>query len=168
MPTNIEQRMPVGAVAGEPRDLDRQDDTNFPERHPGDQVLERLPMINSRAAHAEIAVDHVDISLMPAELAGSVLQRVLQAEALLDCQHLMRGGLSNVNHRPPPEMVRFDEFRAHRSSPGGRQRDPPRPAGARLAAGFARHRRARPASPLVPPATVSRSPSASKLSFVGS
>ena len=60
-----------------------------------------------------------------------VRQRVLQAEALLVCQHLMWGGLSHVNHRPPPEMVRFDEFRAHRSSPGGRRRDPPRPAGAR-------------------------------------
>ena len=124
-------------------------------------------MINSRAAQAEIAVDHGDISLMPAEGVGSVLQRVLQAEALLVCQHLMRGGLSNVKHHPPLEIVRFDEFRAHRPSPGGRRRDPPRPAGARLAAGFARHRRARPASPLVPPATVSRSPSASKLSFVG-
>ena len=93
-------------------------------------------------AQAEIAVDHVDIRLMPAELARAVLQRVLQAKALLVCQHLMRGGLSNVNHRPPPEMVRFDEFRAHRSSPGGRRRDPPRPADASLPAGFARHRRA--------------------------
>src|SRR5438105_3856060 len=72
MPTNIEQRIPVGTVTGEPRDLDRQDDADFAERYPSDQILEALAMIDGRPAHAEIAVDHVHIRLMPAELARAV------------------------------------------------------------------------------------------------
>jgi hypothetical protein len=52
-------------------------------RHPSDQVFEALAMIGSRPAHAEIGVDHVDIGLMPTELAGALLQRILQTKAPL-------------------------------------------------------------------------------------
>ena len=56
-------------------------------------------MIDGRPAHAEIAVDHVNIRLMPAELAGAVLQRVLQAKALLVGQHFVGW---TVERKSPP------------------------------------------------------------------
>src|SRR4051794_22408275 len=77
---------------------------------------------------------------MPAECAGAAVQRVLQAQALLVVQHLMRGRLANIDYRPPPQMVRLYEFRGHRSPPGARRQGRPRPPYAGWPASFARRR----------------------------
>src|SRR3954464_1924016 len=70
------------------------------------------------AAQAEVGVDDVDVRLTPAELAGALPQRVLQAQALLVAQHLVRGGLADVDHHMLAEVVRLDELRTHGSAPG--------------------------------------------------
>jgi hypothetical protein len=41
-----------------------------------------------RATQAEIAIDHVDIGLMPTEFASALAKRVLQPQALLVAHHL--------------------------------------------------------------------------------
>src|SRR3954447_16324021 len=76
----------------------------------GHKLLETAAVVARRAACAEIAVDHLNVSLMPAERAGAAVQRVLQTKALLVGQHLMRGRLTNIDHRPPLQMMRLYEF----------------------------------------------------------
>src|SRR3954447_16448876 len=148
MPAHLEQRIPVGTVAGQARDVDRENEDHLTQGHPGHKVLETAAVIARRAARAEIAVDHLDVSLMPAERAGAALQRILQAKALLIGQHLMRGRLANIDYRPPLQMMRLYEFRGHRSPPGARQRGRPRSPYAGWPASFARCRRGRSAFPL--------------------
>src|SRR3954447_6862657 len=143
MPAHVEQRIPVGTVAGQARDVDREDEAHLAQGHPGHEVLEAAAVVARRAARAEIAVDHLDVSLMPAERAGAALQRVLQMKALLVGQHLMRGRLANIDYRPPLQMMRLYEFRGHRSPPGARQRDRSQPPYAGWPASFARRRRGR-------------------------
>src|SRR4051794_12603167 len=138
MPAHIEQRIPVGTIAGQARDVDRENEAHFAQGHPGHKVLETAAVVARRAARTEIAVNHFDVSLMPAERAGAALQRILQAKALLIGQHLMRGRLANIDYRPPLQMMRLYEFRGHRSPPGARQRARPRPPCAGWPASFAR------------------------------
>src|SRR4051794_10338354 len=145
MPAHVEQRIPVGTVAGQARDVDRENEAHLAQGHPGHKVLETAAVIARRAARAEIAVDHLNVSLMPAERAGAAVQRVLQTKALLVGQHLMRGRLANIDYRPPLQMMRLYEFRGHRSPPGARRQGCPRPPYAGWAASFARRRRGRPA-----------------------
>jgi hypothetical protein len=56
---------------------------------------------------------------MPTEIVRAMAQCVLEAQALLVGQHLMRGRLPDVDHRSAVKMVRLDEFGAHQSSPAG-------------------------------------------------
>src|SRR3954471_19007159 len=143
MPAYVEQRIPVGTVAGQARDVDRENEAYLAQGHPGHKLLETAAVVARRAARAEIAVDHLDVSLMPAERAGAAMQRVLQAQALLLVQHLMQGRLANIDPRPPPQMMRLYEFRGHRSPPGARRQGRPRPPYAGWPASFARRRRGR-------------------------
>jgi hypothetical protein len=86
----VEQRVPIRAVPRQPGDLVGEDDAHFAERDARDQVLEAFALRGGGAAAAEIAVDHLDVSLTPAEFAGALAQRILQSQALLVAQHLLR------------------------------------------------------------------------------
>src|SRR4051812_37590888 len=101
MPAYVEQRIPVGTVAGQGRDVDREDEAHLAHGHPGHEVLEAAAVVARRAARAEIAVDHLDVSFMRAERAGAALQRLLQTKALRVGQPLMRGRLADIDPRPP-------------------------------------------------------------------
>jgi hypothetical protein len=124
MAAHVQERVPVRAVAGEPGDLGREDQADLAQGDARDQVLEARAVRGGRPAQAEVGVDDVDIGLTPAELAGALPQRVLQAQALLVAQHLVRGGLADVDHRTAAEVVRLDELRTHGSAPGGSRRGP--------------------------------------------
>src|SRR3954454_22276456 len=78
-------------------------------------------MRGRRPAQAEIGVDDLDVCLLPAEIAGALVQRVLQAQALLVGQHLVRRGLADVDHGLAAEMPGRDEVRDHGSPPGERR-----------------------------------------------
>ena len=118
----VEQRIPIRAVPGEPGDLGGQDNTDLPQGDAGDQLLEATTMLGGRSAQAEIGVDHLDGGLLPAELASALAERVLQAQALLVGQHLMRAGLTDVDHGLAGQVPGCDEFRVHGSPPDGRWR----------------------------------------------
>ena len=75
--------------------------------------------VGRRSAQAEVGVDHLDILLAPAEVEGAPAQVILQAQALLVGQHLVRGGLADVDHRAPCEVAVVDQFRSHGSPPRG-------------------------------------------------
>ena len=47
-------------------------------------------MLGGGAALAEVGVDDLDVGLLPAEVAGALAKRILQAQALLVGQNLVR------------------------------------------------------------------------------
>src|SRR3954447_5423658 len=111
--TNIQQRIPVGAIAGETRHVDRQDKSNLAEPAPADQFLEAAAWRSRSAAPADISIDHVDVGVMPAELASALPERVLQPQALLIAHNLVRRRLADVNHRFARQMGWCDKLRFH-------------------------------------------------------
>ena len=111
---DVEQRIPVRAVAREAGDLDGDDQADLAQGDARDQVLEALPVRRRRGAQAKVGIDHLDIRLTPApaanasrfgEVAGALAQGVLQAQAFLVAQHLMRGGLAHVDHGAAVQVV---------------------------------------------------------------
>lgn len=82
-PADIEQRIPIRAVAGKARHVDRQDQTNLFEPNTSDQLLEAAALSRRCSTDAEISVDDVDASFGPAELDGALAKRVLQSQTLL-------------------------------------------------------------------------------------
>src|SRR3954454_4683219 len=141
----VEQRVPVRAVAGQPGHVGREDQADLAERDAGDQVLEAGPLLAPGAAPAEVAVDDLDVGLTPAELAGALPQRVLQPEALPVGEDLVRAGLAAVEHRPADGGACCDAIVAYWSPPAAppRGRGPRR--GARWRGGVARRGGARQA-----------------------
>ena len=79
---DVEERIPVGAVAREARHVDRQDQPDLAEADATDKLLEAAALRGRRAAQAEIGIDHVDIGFMPSEFAGALAKRVLQSRRL--------------------------------------------------------------------------------------
>jgi len=75
---DVEQRIPVRAVAREADDLDRDDQADLAKRDARDQVLEALAVRRRRGAQAEVGIDDFDVRLTPAQLAGALAQDVLQ------------------------------------------------------------------------------------------
>ena len=96
-PANVEERIPIGAVAREPRHVDRQDQPDLAEPDPADELLEAAAPRGRGAAQAEIGIDHVDIGLMPSEFAGALAKRVLEPQALLIAHDLVRRRLPDVD-----------------------------------------------------------------------
>jgi hypothetical protein len=72
-------------------------------------------MVGGGPAQAEIGVDDLDICLLPAKIAGTLAKRVLQAQALLVAQNLVRMGLTDVDHGPAAQVPGRHEFGNHRS-----------------------------------------------------
>ena len=73
----VEQRIPVRAVAAETGHLGGEHDAHLAQRHPRDQVLEALPVRRRRSAQTEVAVDHLDILLAPAQVQRVPAQVIL-------------------------------------------------------------------------------------------
>ena len=67
-PGQVQQPVPVGVVAGQPRHLQRQHDPDLAEPDLGGQLGEPGPAGGARAADAEVVVDHPDRAARPAQL----------------------------------------------------------------------------------------------------
>src|SRR3954466_3705839 len=131
-PAELEQRVPVAPVAGEPRGLDRDDRTDPALTDRGQQLLEAGAR-DTGTGPAEIVVNHFNGA--PAESAGAIDKAVLPAPAFVIVQHLVAGRLANVDKSPTGEVVRRDP--GHHLPPRRRNplfrscaavRRPPRPA----------------------------------------
>ena len=92
--TELDQRMPVAAVAGEPGGLDRKYGTDPPLADRRQQALEARP-IDAASRAAEIIVDDLDRG--PAELPGTIGEPVLAAPALRIVQKLIGRRLADVD-----------------------------------------------------------------------
>src|ERR1700730_9397761 len=129
----LDQRMPVAAVAGQPRCLDRKYGADPPLTDRGQQALETRPGAGASRA-ARIIVDDIDHG--PAELPSTIGETVLTAAALRIVQELICRRLADVNEGAAAQVVRRDL--RHRRPP--RLPAPPRSRAAGL----------RPALPVVP------------------
>ena len=131
--TELDQRMPVATVAGQPRRLDRKYGADAALADRCQQALEARP-IDAAARAAKIIVDDLDGG--PAELPGTIGEPVLTAVALRIVHELIGRRLADVDEGAAAQMVSRDL--GHRRPPR-----PPAPPRSR-AAGL------RPALPAVP------------------
>ena len=93
---DLDELLPVGGVAGQPGAFQAQDDAGPAQGDLGDQVLEPGPVGGRGAGVALVDVDDVDFVLGPAERGRAVFQVVLPPGRLGVVEHLVEGGLANV------------------------------------------------------------------------
>ena len=113
----LEQRVPVAAVAGEPRGLDRDHGADAPLADGGEQLLEARTG-DAGAGAAEIVVDHLDGS--PPQRAGAVGESVLPTAALVIVENLIGGRLADIDESAAGQVFRRDL--GHRRLPRRRDR----------------------------------------------
>ena len=100
-PGQVQQPVPGGVVAGQPGDLQRQDDPDLAEGDLGDHALEPVPLPGHRPGDAQVAVDDPDRLPRPAQLLGTADQVVLAGGRLGVPLHLDQGGLADIDHGRP-------------------------------------------------------------------
>ena len=106
----VEDLIPVGAVACHPGDIVGEDDADPVEGDPGDELLETVPALGSPGCPALVDVDDLDGLGGPAALDGSLSEGVLEAAALLVGEDLMGARLADVDEGLALEVERIDEF----------------------------------------------------------
>src|SRR5712691_7986077 len=131
--TELDQRVPVAPVAGQPRGLDRKYCADPPFTDRRQQALEARP-VDAASRAAEIIVDNLDSG--PAEPLGTIGEAVLSAAALRIVQELIGCRLADVDESAAAQVVSRDL--RHRRPP--RLPAPPRSRAAGL----------RPALPVAP------------------
>src|SRR5437660_224953 len=103
--TELDQRMPVATVAGQPRRLDCKYSADPPLTDRSQQALEPRP-IDAASRAAKIIVDDLDSS--PAELPGTIGEPVLTAAALRIVQKLISRRLADVDESGAAQVVSRD------------------------------------------------------------
>ena len=103
--TELYQRVPVAAVAGETRSLDRENGADATVTDSGQQPLE-AGTGDAAARPSEIVVD--DLDGRPAKLPGAIGKPVLPALALEVVHELIRGRLTDINASDALQMLGCD------------------------------------------------------------
>ena len=98
MAAGVQERIPVGTVAGQPRGIVGEEDADLPQRHVGDQLLEPDASLDRAGAVSQVAVNDPHILLPPPQLDGALPQGVLQRAALVVAVDLVGTGLADVHH----------------------------------------------------------------------
>ena len=96
----IEQLVPVGAVAGQTRRFVGEDHANLAQRHLSGELLKAESPGGGRGRATGIVIDDRHVLLVPTQLTSTLLHRILQSLALGVVEHLMLARLSDVNHGP--------------------------------------------------------------------
>ena len=108
----LDQRMPVPAIACQARSFDRKHSAGPALADCGQQAFEARAA-DARAGTAKIVVD--DRDLLPAELTRAIGQSVLAAAAFMIVQQLIRRRLADINKSATRQMLRHNL--CHRRSP---------------------------------------------------
>ena len=104
----LDEAMPIGRVAGEPRDFQAHDDAGLAECHFADEFLEAVARRRARSGLAEIAIDDMNLLGWPAGSDCAVTQRILALRALAVFGDLTQRRLANVEIGIALEMVGGD------------------------------------------------------------
>ena len=103
--TQVDEVRPVGAVAGQPRELQTDHDPHLATAHRGHHLSEGGPSLGCRSRTALVLVEHANAFFRPAELHRPFHQVVLPSAALAVVFHLVGRGLSHVKARPALEVL---------------------------------------------------------------
>ena len=125
MPANLQQPAPFRQVAGQPRHLAADHDSDLPEADLGHQGHEARPGPGLTGGNAEIVVNHRGADGSPAELARPPGQAVLQRGRFAVAFNLSGGRLADVDNRLATDMAAAHpaggagaaQFRCHRRDP---------------------------------------------------
>lgn len=109
----LDEAVPIGRVAREPRDLQAHDDAGLAERHLADEFLEAVAFCCARAGLAEIAIDDTNGLGGPACGDRLITQGILTLCALAVFGHLTQRRLTDIEIGTALEMVGGD-FECHR------------------------------------------------------
>ena len=124
----LEQVMPVAAVAGEPGGVEAQHGADLAGAQPCHEPLEAGPRHHPAGGAAEVVVDHLDVAETPAP--RDIDELVLPSLALEVALDLGLGGLPNIDHRLALQHRGRQEISArHRHAPPSRRRRPPTAGG---------------------------------------
>ena len=93
---DLQQAMPVGAVARQARDFQPQDDPRPAQTHLRDEFLKPFPVGGVRPRLTQVAVDHVDALHRPAQRHGPLAQGILAFRAFRILKDLPHGRLPHV------------------------------------------------------------------------
>jgi len=110
----IEQPVPVGVAARQPRDLDPEHDPDPSQPDLGDQPLETVAPVAAFGRSALVLVDDDHLPGRPAERDRPLDQLVLALAALAVALDLRHRRLAHVHVRPALQVLTLDP--AHRSS----------------------------------------------------
>ncbi len=101
-PGQIQQPIPVGVVAGQPRNLQRQHDSHLTEPDLRGQLGEPGPARGAGPGHAHVLVDHPHPGARPAQLDRAADQVVLAGGGFAVTGQLGHGGLAHIPTTPLP------------------------------------------------------------------
>ena len=117
IPAQVQQWIPVRASPRQAGHIERQNNPDFAQRHLGQEVFKASAVGGTGGGGAEIAIDDGDGRGGPTQLQRARLQRLLQPQALLRAERLVRGGLADINDRLARQVLRRDEFGGSPGSP---------------------------------------------------
>ena len=103
-PAELEELVPVGAVAGQAGAFQPEDDPGPPEGHLGDQLLEPFPVGGAGAGLALVDVDHGDLGGGPAQRDRLAAQVVLADRGLGVVQDLLEARLADIEQSGPGQV----------------------------------------------------------------
>src|SRR5260370_29240403 len=119
--------MPIPTRAGQPAQLDPEDDPDVVEADLGQEPLEAGPPLDGPAAVALVLVDDDHAVRRPAECRGATAEFVLEASRLAVLVHLLGTGLADVNDPQPPQVPGLDLALPPRPEAHPAVPPPPRP-----------------------------------------
>ena len=102
---DLQQSVPVGVVACQPRDLQAEHDPGLPEADVGHEPLEPLAIGGARAGLTLVGVDHDDLLDRPAKRDRALPQRVLALRGLGVVLDLAQRRLAHIQIRRPRQVL---------------------------------------------------------------
>jgi len=93
---HLEHAMPIAGIAGQPRDLQAQDEADAPQSHLRHQPLESEPVRHRCSRVSQILVDDDDLVVRPAQCDRPLAERILACGAFAMRQDLLQRPLTDV------------------------------------------------------------------------
>lgn len=105
---DLQQPVPVGRIASQPRHLQTEHDASVAEPDLGDQLLEALAIPRRGARQSQVGVDDDDALLRPAQSQGALAQGILALGTLAVFEDLSHRRLSHIQVGIAPQVTRGD------------------------------------------------------------
>jgi hypothetical protein len=123
--TDFQSVVPVAVGAGEPRDIQPEDDADVGQADCGDQAVKAWAPRSRGARFASILIKNQPLGACPAEREGAFDEAIVAPGRLLMAPHLLAGGLADVPHREPVAMLPLHRAVLPGREGGGRHRRGP-------------------------------------------